>query len=194
MSSNATRDDVGSPPAGSDGVAADPFLPDSTQLAALGNLPEDYEHHPKVVYPADGLAVPGAYLKWYDISRSDAEIPPATREAARDFLRSQTSTGALVLRDELGFVLLHRCGESCYFLIVCTWREHNEMWQTVYQRDGDGPFEEPLSTQDQHRPTQCVWELGATTHERVAWSDYLRSGHDEAAKRAYLADVFAGEV
>jgi hypothetical protein len=192
MSGNATRRDLASPPAGSGTV--DPFLPDSAQLAALGNLPGSYRHVPKVVTPVMGLAVPGAYLKWYDINSEDAVIPPVTREAARDHVRSEASTGGLDLRDELGFVLLHRCGEAFYFLIVCTWREHNEMWQTVYERDGDGAFTPQAAAAPRHRPMQCVWELGVTSHERVAWSAYLRSAHDEAAKRAYLADVYAGEV
>jgi hypothetical protein len=192
MSGNTTRRDPVSPPAGAGAV--DPFLPDSTQLAALGNVPGSYRHVPKVVTPGAGLAVPGAYLKWYDISREDAEIPPGTREAARDYLRSEASTGGLDLRDELGFVLLHRCGEAFYYLIVCTWREHNEMWQTTYRRDGDDPFGPQAPGEQRHRAIQCVWELGVTAHERVAWSTYLRSARDEPAKRAYLADVYSGEV
>jgi hypothetical protein len=34
--------------------------------------------------------------------------------------------------------------------------------------------------------------MAATVHERLAWIRYLRSDRDEAAKRAYLADVFTG--
>jgi hypothetical protein len=192
MSTNATRRDTATP-AAADGVVTDPFLPDSGQLADLGNMPDGYGHYAKLVTPAGGLALPGGYLKWYEIHREDADIPPDTREQARDFLRAEASAGRLDLRDELGFVLLHRCGEDFYFLAPCTWRNQNEMWQTVYQRSGDGPFE--LSAPDgDHQPVQCVWELGATGHERLAWSRYLRSQRDETAKRAYLADVFSGEV
>jgi hypothetical protein len=175
-------------------VSLDPFLPDSAQLAVLGGVSEDYRHHPKTLDPLEGLAVPGGYLKWYDIHHAAQPIASATRDAARDFLRSEATSGRLDLRDELGFVLLHRCGEAFYFLIVCTWRNANELWQTIYQRDGDGPFEAFPHSGEPHRGTQCVWELGATNHERLAWSRYLHSDRDETGKRAYLADVCAGEV
>jgi hypothetical protein len=171
----------------------DPPLPDSAQLAALGNAPADYEHVGKQVEPADGIAVPGGYLKWYDVYPADAGIPPDTSDQARDLLRAEASAGRLGLRDELGFVILHRCGTDTYFLIVCTWRNHNELWQTVYLRQGDGVFA-LLPRDGDHLATQCVWELAATGHERLAWIRYLRSDRDEQAKRAYLADVFEGAV
>lgn len=171
----------------------DPLLPDPAQLASLGNVSGDYRHVAKQVTPADGLAVPGAYLKWYDVHRDDARVPTGTRDAARDFLRGEASAGRLALRDELGFVILHRCGADLYYLIACTWRNDNEMWQTVYQRVGDDVFTR-VPHDDTHQAVQCVWELGATGHERVAWSRYLRSGRDESAKRGYLADVFVGEA
>lgn len=169
------------------------LLPDSEQLASLGNLPGDYRHVAKQVTPADGLAVPGGYLKWYDVHRDDARVGIGTRDQARDFLRGEASTDRLNLKGELGFVILHRCGDDFYYLLVCTWRNHNEMWQTVYERSGDGAFE--LTTHDaEHRATQCVWELGPTCHERGAWSRYLASARDETAKRGYLADVYTGQA
>jgi hypothetical protein len=44
------------------------------------------------------------------------------------------------------------------------------------------------------RPTQCVLELDATSHERRAWSRYLRSSRDEAAKLAYQEDRCTGQL
>jgi hypothetical protein len=167
---------------------------DGAQLAVLGNIPTEYEHGQKVVRPSTDLAVPGAYLKWYDIHREDAEIPPGTREQARDFLRSEATAHRLDLRDELGFVVLHRCGDDFYYLLVCTWRNHNEMWQTAYCRGGADAFAPVSRDKDHHMAVQCVWELGATAHERLAWSRYLTSDRDEAAKRAYLTDRFTGHV
>ena len=38
----------------------------------------------------------------------------------------------------------------------------------------------------------CVWELGAVVHERAAWTRYLRTDRDRAAKIAYLEDRFSG--
>ncbi|HEX5405340.1 MAG TPA: hypothetical protein VFX16_23940 [Pseudonocardiaceae bacterium] len=193
MATNATRHNSDNPPdtTVSGAVSADPLLPDPTQLAALGNVSTGYRHIGKQVSPADGLALPGGYLKWYDIHRDDAAIPTDTRDQARDFLRAEASAGRLDLRDELGFVILHRCGEDFYYLLACTFRNDNEMWQTGYGRQGDDAF--ALVNHDgTHRATQCVWELAATSHERLAWTRYLRSERDEAAKRAYLADVFTG--
>ena len=45
-----------------------------------------------------------------------------------------------------------------------------------------------------HRPTFCVWELGAVAHERLAWSRYLLSGRDDEARGDYLRDAFEGVV
>jgi hypothetical protein len=195
MATNATRhnsDNCAAPdttPSGA--VSADPLLPDPAQLAGLGSVSADYRHNTKQVSPADGLALPGGYLKWYDIHRDDDAIPTDTRDQARDFLRGEASLGRLALHDELGFVILHRCGEDMYYLIACTWRNDNEMWQTAYGRQGDDVFA-LVDHPDTHRATQCVWELAATAHERLAWIRYLGSDRDEAAKRAYLADVLTG--
>jgi hypothetical protein len=173
---------------------ADPLLPDPAELARLGNPPEGYRHRAKHVEPADGLAVPGGYLKWYDVHYPDDAIPLETRDQARDYLRGEASLGRLDLRDELGYVLLHRCDADAYFLITCTWRNANEMWQTVYWRAGDEAFAPLPREPGDHLATQCVWELAATGHERLAWSRYLRSDQDEPAKRAYLADQYTGEA
>lgn len=173
---------------------ADPLLPDPTELARLGNPPEDYRHRPKQVEPGDGLALPGGYLKWYDVHHVDDVIPMQTRDQARDYLRGAASTGHLDLRGELGFVLLHRCDGDTYFLIACTWRNANEMWQSVYWRVGDEAFAPLPREEGDHLATQCVWELAATAHERLAWSRYLCSARDEPAKRAYLADQYTGQA
>src|SRR5438128_599716 len=67
----------------------------------------------------------------------------------------------------LGFVILHRCGESFYFLIVCTWRNSNELWQTVFYKDGEAMKEFALYPRDgEHKPTLCVWELVPVGHEQ----------------------------
>lgn len=172
---------------------ADPLLPDSNQLARLGQVSARHHHHPKQVDPAEGIALPGGFLKWYDVHDPDTPILPETQDQARDLLRGEASAGRLRLRDELGFVILHRCGADTYFLIACTWRNDNELWQTAYRRTGDEAFtlvEHP----DPHHATQCVWELAPTCHERQAWIRYLDSARDEAAKRAYLLDVYSGEA
>ena len=109
----------------------------------------------------------------------------------------RVDSGELDLRgDDVGFVILHRCGESFYFLIVSTWRNDNEVWETVWAKDGRrcSRVPSPGSSTDAHRPTFCVWELGAVWHEQQAWSRYLRSARDEDARFEYLADSYDGDV
>jgi hypothetical protein len=75
-----------------------------------------------------------------------------------------------------------------------TWRGNNEMWETAYFKDmrEDKPFD--LIPQGTHRGTICVWEFGAVAHEHHAWTRYLRSARDEAAKREYVESQYAGTI
>jgi hypothetical protein len=165
-----------------------------TALAHLGVTP-DYEHISKLIRPEASLTLGAAVLKWYDIAPADAPVPLAIRALARRNLRDGSKSRELALADELGFVVLHRCGESFYFLLVSTWRNDNELWETVWAKDGDDAVKfEPWPIAGSHRPTFCVWELGAVCHEQQAWSRYLRTSRDEPAKQAYLGDSFTGEV
>jgi len=78
-------------------------------------------------------------------------------------------------------------------LLVCRWRNNNELWETVYTKDGQADFELSASSAAT-RATFCVWELGVVGHERQAWTAYLRSPRDTPALAAYLANRFAGAV
>lgn len=161
-------------------------------LEAVGEVDAGYEHIEKLVRPEARLTLYDAVLKWYDVAPEDAPVPLAVRALARRNLRDASKAGELGLGDGLGFVILHRCGESFYFLLVCTWRNDNELWETVWARnDGDASFR-PWPIDGPHRPTFCAWELGAVCHERQAWSAYLRSPRGERDKEAYLRSAFAG--
>ena len=161
----------------------------------MSQVRTEYEHISKLIEPAPTLDVGAATLKWYDIAPEDAPIPAGIRELARDALQEATSSGALDLTGELGFAILHRCGESFYFLLISTWRNDNELWETVWAKNGDGEAAfSPWPVEGTHRPTFCVWELGAVWHEQQAWSAYLRSERDGAARQAYLADAYEGAV
>jgi hypothetical protein len=95
----------------------------------------------------------------------------------------------------LGFVVLHRCGDDFYFLLVCTWRNENELWETVYAKHGpNSPNFQIFPFDGLHRGTFCVWELGAVWHEQQAWGRYLISNKDENAKQTYLRDSYDGLV
>jgi hypothetical protein len=150
----------------------------------------DYEHVFKRIEPGEAVTAGGAVLKWYEIAPASAPVPAEIGELARQAL----DQAELDLGGELGFVILHRCGQSFYFLIVSTWRNDNELWETVWAKDADDEGFEPWQVASGHRPTFCVWELGAVCNEQRAWSRYLRSGRDEAARQGYLGDSYSGLV
>jgi len=164
-------------------------------LAALGNVvDDDYRHVTKQITPRPGFVAPDVYLKWYDLRREDQTIDAVVDAEARRFLGEEIAAGRLPVSGDLGFVINHLSGEYVFLLLVFTWRNNNEMWESAYYRDvrEGGPFR--LIPQDIHRGVICVWEFGAVAHEHVAWTTYLRSGRDEAAKRAYLESQVSGTI
>jgi hypothetical protein len=95
----------------------------------------------------------------------------------------------------LGFVILHRCGADFYFLIVCSWRNENELWSTVfYKNDEAMPAFAAWPRDGSHKPAFCVWELAPVWHEQQAWVRFLRTARDAQAGGAWLADRAAGEA
>jgi hypothetical protein len=121
-------------------------------------------------------------------------VPGPIRALARGSLRGAADSGAIELDRDLGFVILHRCGRSFYFLLVSTWRNDNELWETVWAKTDDAEGFHPWPLEGSHRPTFCVWELGAVWHEQQAWSRFLRSDRCPEAEEAYLRDSYEGEV
>lgn len=161
----------------------------------FGDVAPDYVHVAKHVQPAPSLTLGESVLKWYDVAPEDAPVPLAIRALARRNLRDASTSGSLGVSGALGFVILHRCGESFYFLLVCTWRNQNELWETVWAKtDGEDPSFKPWPREGTHLPTFCVWELGAVCHEREAWSTYLSSARDDEARRAYLGSCYEGDA
>ena len=155
----------------------------------------DDRHAEKFAHAEPGLALGDTNLKWYDVAPDDAPVPLAIRAVARRCLRDAARADELGTLGELGFVILHRCGEDFYFLLVCTWRNENELWETVWAKNGDSDvLFRPWPTDGEHRPTFCVWELGAVVHEREAWTRYLLSAREKAAKNAYMHDCYSGAV
>jgi len=160
------------------------------------DVDEGYRHTPKLALARPSVALGDAVLKWYDISPPDDPIEPDLTLLARRALGEAVRLGELRLGGTSGFVILHRCGEAGFhFLLVSTWRNANELWETVWAKDGsDDPGFHPFPLEGTHRPTFCVWELGVVAHERKAWTRFLRTARDVEARRAYLRDTFEGEV
>lgn len=170
-----------------------PHVDTIPNLEQLGNVvPEGYEYYKKHVRPGQDLSLPTAYLKWYDIFPPGGEITPEQDAECRAFLEKELAT--LNLEGELGFVLLHRA--SHYLLLMpVTWRNTNELWESVYVKDldSDGSYE-LTQFPGTHRGTYCVWELAPVWHERDAWVRFLSSRRDKAAKLDYINDRFSGLI
>ena len=154
-----------------------------------------YEHRPKAARAGQSVALGNAVLKWYEIAPEGEPVPPSVSDLARLGLADAARLGELRLGGELGFVILHRCGQAFYFLLVSTWQNDNELWETVWAKDGpDDPDFHPWPLEGTHRPTYCVWELGVVAYERIAWSRYLRSARDRDARLDYMRDTYEGVV
>ena len=150
---------------------------------------QKYEHGPKRVTPGESIETNGAVLKWYKLAPQDRQVPDEIDRLARSFLGRQTNLEA----KGLGFVILHRCGEDFYFLIVNTWRGNNEVWETLFYKNGDAMADFALWPRDgMHKPTFCVWELAPVWHETKSWEKFLMSARDEAAAKIWQRDLYSG--
>ena len=170
----------------------EPRPPQSTAIArvlgAESGVAPSYRHVPKHVSPGDPLELPAALLKWYEVHALDRPVPLEISRLAREAFEH----GALSVKG-LGFVVLHRCGESFYFLIANTWRNENELWETVWYKDGDAmsafaEFPRPTA----RLPTYCVWELVPVWSEQQSWVRFLLSKRDAEAANRWLHELYQG--
>lgn len=147
-----------------------------------------YGYYDKVI-ASRGVTDPAIdRLKWYDIYRHDQPIEQAVRDLAQGFVVTRLTSDDGPSTQELGFVLLHRCGEGFYFLGLCTWRGNNELWKTIFFLETDTMEDFALFPQDEpHKDTFCVWELAVVTHEAQAWTTFLLSSRTDKDADRYLA-------
>jgi hypothetical protein len=162
-------------------------------LSALGNVPAEYVHHDRWVEASALLEVPGGLLKWYNVGRPGVPISAEMEQEARDFLLRESEKGIWELGYGLGFVFLHDCA-GVTFLSIGVWHNNNELWRIGYERDPHAPLDAYIlqTFPNPTKPMLCVWELTPVWHERNAWSRYLFSARDGAAKQAYLDDTASG--
>lgn len=154
------------------------------------SVASDYVHYDKLITPGALFASGPRRLKWYDVGTAEKPVPLEIQQMARAFLARQS----LDRFSDLGFVVLHRCGQAFYFLIACSWQGNNELWESVWAKDSEDKDFRNWPRAMPHPPTFCVWELGAVLHEQQAWIRYLRSSRDEAAVKAWQADQHKGPV
>lgn len=159
-------------------------------LATDPGVATSYRHAPKQVTPGLALALLNAVLKWYEVHEAARPVPDAVSVMARATVEAM---GLDLSARGFGFVILHRCGEEFYFLLVSTWRNENELWESVYYKDGDAMTSfAPFPQDETHKPTFCVWELAPVWHEKKAWVRFVASVRNEAAAEAWLADQYSG--
>lgn len=143
---------------------------------------------PKQVAAGEAITTSQAVLKWYEIAESgiDAAIVALARQAAEGFAAGR--------QGEVGFAILHRCGEHFHFLLLCTWQGTNELWETVQFIDEGMTAFAPFDAPHAHRGTFCIWEMTAVSHETTAWRKFLLSPRREADFEAYLRSRYTGEA
>ena len=176
--------------------AGDAVVSALEQQVAADGVAHAYRHAAKVAAPQPSLMLGDALLKWYDIAPQDSPVPLAIRALARRCLRDARKSGTLGIEEGLGFVILHRCGADFYFLLVSTWRNENELWETVWAKCGDGRRVLPPVAERQGRTARrsaCGSSVRSHTSGE-AWTRFLSSARDDAARRAYLRDLYAGAV
>lgn len=162
---------------------------------AIQSVANDYQHYDKFVEPDEQIELQNSRLKWYNIAKADEPVLPEIRDLARFFLETESARGNLQDFGELGFVILHRCGADFHFLLVNSWRNGNELWESVYAKIDAGQKDfQPFAFENLHRGTFCVWELAAVWHEQQAWKRFLLSARDVKAKQIYLQDRYHGEA
>jgi hypothetical protein len=174
-------------------MSSTPAAEASLNLNNYGNIvPEGYEYYEKIFTPDEDLSLPTAYLKWYNLYPENKPITPEQVAEAQAYLA--TAVAQLNLKGELGFVILHRAG-AYLLLMLMTWRNTNEIWESAWFKQVDTAEEyQPNTSENSHRGTYCVWELGAVWHERDAWVRFIKSKRDDAAKLAYINDKYTGQL
>lgn len=128
-------------------------------------------------------------FKWYNLAGDPAAVSFQDITNAKICIENAGEKFQNI--NDLGFVILHRCGEK-YLLLVCTWRSENELWESVYY-DGSGTFE-VWDRNTVHLPTYCVWEMGIVYHESKVWKKFLGTDRTETHQQDYLKNTFDGEV
>lgn len=168
----------------------------STSKTALQNAAPDYAHYDKFVEPDENISFENATLKWYNLAKADEPVSGKIRDLARDFLEKESKKGNLKDFGKSGFVILHRCGNDFYFLLASSWKNGNELWESVYAKTSSDEKDFQIFTFENklHRGTFCVWELAAVWHEQQAWRRFLLSAKTAKDEADYLLDKYRGEA
>lgn len=159
----------------------------------VSSVSSDYVLVEKSAEPHVEIRLGESKLKWYHLGRPDEPVTDDARKLAIDFLQKRAWSEEYL--GELGFVILHRCGPEFYFLLVATWQNNNEVWESVFAKRSDAEDDfSPFTFETHHRGTFCVWELGIVNHEKDAWKRFLLSERSQEDREAYLNDLYYGKA
>lgn len=153
----------------------------------------DYRHSDKHVQPAQPLDSGDVFLKWYLVHPPARPFAEADFRQAQDFIQQEIECGRLALKNQIGFVVQHRCAHVDIFY-VCNWRNNNEVWEALYTKAIEQPSKFQPVSRDLTTGTFCVWVIPIVAHEQQAWRRYLTSTRDKPAQLAYARDQLAGMV
>jgi hypothetical protein len=168
---------------------------DPMPATAVNSVSPAYVHTDKHVAPQDNIRLGRSELKWYDLAPPHSPVPDEIRALARSAIEDEYALGNLSDLGDLGFVILHRCGDEFYFLLVQSWKNENELWESIYAKKSvDHDEFVSLPPRRHHNGTFCVWELEAVLHEQKAWREFLRSDRTEIARGRYLEYRYCGET
>lgn len=164
------------------------------KLANLGNVPATYRHEWRETTSQEPLLLPESIFKWYHVHRASTPVPTDIEEEARELVAEAMATSGWDSSYGLNFAMLHVSTEHA-FLLCGVWRGHQELWERIYYRElADGASFHRTDMGGEDAPLGCVWELGVTCHERMAWHRYLFTERTDADKRAWLNDLYEGRV
>lgn len=167
----------------------------STIKTVLQSVAPEYKHYDKFAEPDEMFGLKNSTLKWYNLAKQNEPVPDEVNKLARTFLTKESESGSLKDLGELGFVILHRCGADFYFLLVNSWRNGNELWESVYAKNGEAQEGfAPFVFENLHRGTFCVWELAVVWHEKHAWEHFLLSAKIEIDETKYLQNKYRGKA
>ncbi len=149
-----------------------------------------YGHYEKMIHSHGVIDPTIGRQKWYAVNRGDQPIDQSVQDLAQDFIARTLASDGDPSPQELGFVILHRCGDNFYFLGLCTWRENNELWKTLFHLKTETMADFAIYPQaEPHKDTFCVWELAVVCHEMKAWTRYLNSKRSDQDATQYLTTV-----
>ena len=168
-------------------------IPTTTDISLFHQVADDYHHTPKIVRPTSALNAPQIYLKWYLVQPEARPISETEVKQAQTFLLDEVAAGHLTLKNEVGFVVQHRC-TAADILYVCSWRNNNEVWETLYHKSIEENSAFQVAQRETKTGTFCVWVIPVVTHEQQAWVRFLKSRRDAAAQLIYCEDQFVGIV